>query len=369
IYSAGNDLLDLINDILDLSKIEAGRMDIHPEPAGLVEIEHYVLSTFHPLAEEQGLDLVVNVEPGLPAAIETDVQRLHQVLKNLLSNAFKFTQVGGVTLDIRRPHDDELAGLPEPYDTDKVVTFSVTDTGIGVPTDKLKLIFEAFQQGDGTTSRKYGGTGLGLSISREIARLLGSSIAVHSVAGAGSTFSLSMPVAYAGVRAHGAGVERFDAAQIRSGRVPMLTDKTASVPVNPQDPLHGASVLIVDDDVRNVFALTSALELHGMTVLYADNGKDGIRILAEQPGLDLVLMDVMMPDMDGNQTTKEIRDMKGCTDLPVLFLTAKAMPGDRDKSLAAGASDYITKPVDLDRLLTVMRSWLVDRPRPGRQLS
>jgi CheY-like chemotaxis protein len=123
-------------------------------------------------------------------------------------------------------------------------------------------------------------------------------------------------------------------------------------------------VLIVDDDVRNVFALTSALELHGMTVLYSDNGKDGIRILGERHEVDLVLMDVMMPDMDGNQTTKHIREMKGREDLPVLFLTAKAMPGDRDKSLAAGASDYITKPVDLDRLLAVMRSWLVER-RPS----
>jgi CheY-like chemotaxis protein len=286
------------------------------------------------------------------------------VLKNLLSNAFKFTQVGGVTLNIRRPHDDELAGLPAPYDTSEVVTFSVTDTGIGVPADKLKLIFEAFQQADGTTSRKYGGTGLGLSISREIARLLGSSIAVHSVAGAGSTFSLSMPVEYAGIRDDGAEVHPFDAAQISSGRVPMLTDKTASAPVSAHDPLHGATVLIVDDDVRNVFALTSALELHGMTVLYSDNGKDGIRILGERHEVDLVLMDVMMPDMDGNQTTKHIREMKGREDLPVLFLTAKAMPGDRDKSLAAGASDYITKPVDLDRLLAVMRSWLVER-RPS----
>ncbi len=365
IHSAGSDLLDLINDILDLSKIEAGRMDIHPEPVGLVEVEHYVASTFLPLAEEQGLDLVIEVEPDLPTAVETDTQRLHQVLKNLLSNAFKFTQVGGVTLEIRRPHDHELAGLPELYDSTEVVTFSVTDTGIGVPGDKLKLIFEAFQQADGTTSRKYGGTGLGLSISREIARLLGASIAVNSVVGAGSTFSLSVPVVYAGIHATGGsgGGPGFDTASIAAGHVPMLTDKTTSDgPLIGEDPLEGTTVLIVDDDVRNVFALTSALELHGMTVLYADNGRDGIRLLHERHDIDLVLMDVMMPDMDGNQTTAQIRGMPGRADLPVLFLTAKAMPGDRDKSLAAGASDYITKPVDLGRLLTVMRSWLVERP-------
>jgi HAMP domain-containing protein/signal transduction histidine kinase/CheY-like chemotaxis protein len=363
IYSAGSDLLDLINDILDLSKIEAGRMDIHPESVRLVDVEHDVVTTFNPLAEEKGLDLVVKVGPSLPDTVETDVQRLHQVLKNLLSNAFKFTQVGGVTLDVRRPHDDELAGLPARYETDDVVTFSVTDTGIGVPVDKLKLIFEAFQQADGTTSRKYGGTGLGLSISREIARLLGASIAVHSVAGAGSTFSLSMPITYPGQRDYSPDGEGFDAVQISTGRIPMLTTKTPSTPVNAQDPLRGACVLIVDDDVRNVFALTSALELHGMTVLYADNGKDGIRLLSERDDVDLVLMDVMMPDMDGNQTTRQIRELDGRMDLPVLFLTAKAMPGDREKSLAAGASDYVTKPVDLDRLLSVMRSWLIEGPR------
>jgi CheY-like chemotaxis protein len=141
---------------------------------------------------------------------------------------------------------------------------------------------------------------------------------------------------------------------------PLLTDKPSEAArLDGPDPLSGATVLVVDDDVRNVFALTSALELHGMTVLYADNGRDGITLLHEHPEVDLVLMDVMMPDMDGNQTTAEIRETKGFENLPVLFLTAKAMQDDRDKSLAAGASDYITKPVDLDRLLTVMRSWLV----------
>jgi CheY-like chemotaxis protein len=245
----------------------------------------------------------------------------------------------------------------------------VTDTGIGVPAEKLKLIFEAFQQADGTTSRKYGGTGLGLSISREIARLLGGAIAVTSEAGNGSTFTLYVPALYP--------FDERDASaaaaptvivptQAPVMQVPMLTDApgTGAILEGP-DPLMGATVLVVDDDVRNVFALTSALELHGMSVLYSDNGTEGIRLLRDNPGVDLVLMDVMMPDMDGNETTAEIRRMPQLKDLPILFLTAKAMPGDRDKSLAAGASDYITKPVDLDRLLTVMRSWLVGRTPSG----
>jgi CheY-like chemotaxis protein len=154
--------------------------------------------------------------------------------------------------------------------------------------------------------------------------------------------------------------------QLGARRTPLLSDAVSRpAALDTVDPLAGATVLVVDDDVRNVFALTSALELHGMQVLYSDNGAGGIQLLRDNPEVDLVLMDVMMPDMDGNETTTEIRRMPRFADLPILFLTAKAMPGDRDKSLAAGASDYITKPVDLDRLLAVMRSWLLRRTPTG----
>jgi HAMP domain-containing protein/signal transduction histidine kinase/CheY-like chemotaxis protein len=360
IHNAGSDLLSLINDILDLSKVEAGKMDVHPAPIVLADVCDYVESAFGPLAEQQGLELVVDLDEGVLPAVVTDEQRLQQVLKNLLSNAMKFTERGSVSLKVHRAVPAAPFGVPTLDDAEQVVAFSVTDTGIGVPPDKLKLIFEAFQQADGTTSRKYGGTGLGLSISREIARLLGGAIAVESEAGRGSTFTLYVPATYPfGDR--DSIVALIDApAPTAPRQVPMLTaSPSAAVPIDGPDPLQGATVLVVDDDVRNVFALTSALELHGMHVLYADNGRDGIRLLHENGQVDLVLMDVMMPDMDGNETTSEIRRIPSLQGLPVLFLTAKAMPGDRDKSLAAGASDYITKPVDLDRLLTVMRSWLV----------
>jgi signal transduction histidine kinase/ActR/RegA family two-component response regulator len=360
IHSAGSDLLSLINDILDLSKVEAGKMDVHPAPVVLSEVCDYVGSTFGPLAEEQGLDLIVDIADGLPTAVVTDEQRLHQVLKNLLSNALKFTETGSVRLSVHPPDADMLFATPTLNDQ-PVVAFSVTDTGIGVPPEKLKLIFEAFQQADGTTSRKYGGTGLGLSISREIARLLGGAITVTSEAGKGSTFTFYVPATYP-FDDRDPVASSFVAARRIPHQIPMLTDSASDpVPFVGPDPLHGATVVVVDDDVRNVFALTSALELHGMTVLYSDNGTDGIRLLREHDEVDLVLMDVMMPDMDGNETTAEIRSMSRFADLPIIFLTAKAMPGDRDKSLAAGASDYVTKPVDLDRLLTVMRSWLVGR--------
>jgi CheY-like chemotaxis protein len=242
-----------------------------------------------------------------------------------------------------------------------VLAFAVTDTGIGVASDKLRHIFEAFQQADGTTSRKYGGTGLGLSISREIARLLGGAITVESEEGIGSTFTLYIPQDFPFADAFPALPVQSGLTEVGpTGRGPIITAPATDDIVTDYDAtsLSGATVLVVDDDVRNVFALTSALEMHGADVLYADNGGDALRLLEDHPEINLVLMDVMMPDMDGNETTERIRLMPGRDQLPVLFLTAKAMPGDREKSLAAGASDYITKPVDLDRLLQSMHAWL-----------
>jgi len=226
------------------------------------------------------------------------------------------------------------------------------------------MIFEAFQQADGTTSRKYGGTGLGLSISRELARMLGGSIAVSSELGRGSEFTLFLPDEVPAVTSVAA---RRSVPALLSpvGRTThtgaILRPAARSAEQRPVPELAGTTVLIVDDDVRNVFALTSALELHGLRVLYADNGAEGIRVLTQRPEVDVVLMDAMMPDMDGNETTRIIRSLPQGKDLPVVFLTAKAMPGDRESSLAAGATDYVTKPVDLDELLRRMASCLSRR--------
>jgi signal transduction histidine kinase/ActR/RegA family two-component response regulator len=363
IHSAGSDLLSLIDDILDLSKIEAGRMDVEPGEVSFSEIRSYVEQAFAPQAEEKGLDFIVAADITLPPILVTDAQRLQQVLRNLVSNAVKFTDNGSVTLQIGLGPEGKVYRMPTLDGAELVISFTVTDTGIGISDDKLSLIFEAFQQADGTTSRKYGGTGLGLSISRELARLLGGKIEVASRVGVGSTFTLYLPdtmpaetIPAPGVSLDGSLPAGFFA---RSGP-PMIR------PVNTPDQrasqaarqLDGATVLIIDDDVRNVFALTSALELQGMTVLYADNGTDGVRILGEHGRVDIVLMDAMMPDLDGNQTTRLIRRNPHFAELPVVFLTAKAMPGDRESSLAAGASDYITKPVDLDELLEVMAAWV-----------
>jgi CheY-like chemotaxis protein len=642
IHAAGADLLGLINDILDLSKVEAGKMDVQISDVSLAEVRDYVDRTFRPVAEQGGLDFTVEIHgANVPPTIATDEQRLQQVLKNLLSNATKFTSEGSVALSISVAPEDMRFAAEGLGDGGPVIAFAVSDTGIGIAEDKLKLIFEAFQQADGTTSRRYGGTGLGLSISREIARLLGGEIHVESTVGEGSTFTLFLPSTFtppvwvepidepltrerlaalreavsppefdldpvlllpSDVEDDRAGIEsgdrvvliveddegfartvlevarqrgfkgivalRGDAGlalaheykpdaivldmqlpgmdgwtvldhlkrhpdtrhipvhvatgaengkqnALRAGAVAFLEkpvdkeklddafaeistflergvksllvvdddatqrgaivellgdgedvqitavgssedalaalesqhfdcvvldlklpdmqgfqfleqvktdERYATLPViihtgqelsraeetelqryaetiivkdvrSPErlldetslflhrvearlpaekrkllQQLHSADavfegrrVLIVDDDVRNVFALTSVLEGRGMGVVYAENGLDAIRILEEDDAIDLVLMDIMMPGLDGYETIQRIRAMPRFESLPIISLTAKAMKGDREKSIKAGASDYVTKPVDTDQLLSLLRVWLYDR--------
>jgi signal transduction histidine kinase/CheY-like chemotaxis protein/HAMP domain-containing protein len=624
IHSAGNDLLSLINDILDLSKVEAGRMEVDMAPVALSDIAEDAERAFRQVAEEKSLRFAVEIDPALPPSLVSDEQRLGQILKNLLSNAFKFTHSGEVTLSIGRAPTERVYNNETLRGAEGVIRFTVADTGVGIPDDKLYLIFEAFQQADGTTSRKYGGTGLGLSISREIARLLGGEISVESKLGSGSQFTLFLPLTERLVEAtadgepvpagaaaqpapavatpalepvsddsgllepedrvmlvidplperakqildtvHASGAKailarhttaslglarehrpkavllggdlarseaalgqlkkhpdtrhlpilligdagwRFEALRagaaafveepvtaaaleaalarlerladvaprqvafvgdggevdsqllalldggdglevqsvdpdsavmaVRSGsfdlalivvgsaaedRVSLLHDwttddrlrelptivfvtdtlpraerarldavaKTAvmSVVDSPErvadraalylhrveanlpsqtrkllgrlrsgdGPLHGKKVLVVDDDIRNVFALTSTLEQRGMKVVFAENGREGIERLHQHPNTDLVLLDIMMPEMDGYQTAQAIRSMPRFEHLPIISLTAKAMKGDREKAIAAGASDYITKPVDVDQLVSMMRVWL-----------
>jgi signal transduction histidine kinase/HAMP domain-containing protein/CheY-like chemotaxis protein len=506
IYASGTDLLTLINDILDLSKVEAGKMELEWQDVDAPDVCDFMERTFVPSAEQKGLTFSARVAPDAPRRFRTDRQRLEQILKNLVSNAIKFTEQGEVTLEIRRARDGDQFTMPSLVSagTTGVMAFAVRDTGIGIPEDKQHLIFEEFQQVDGTTSRKYGGTGLGLSISRAIARLLGGEIVLESAPGRGSTFTLYLPIrppaaepsreptpgapapvpsvaapqlppARVGERStvtepvtgkgHGKGVilvvaadesERERVAQaLRSGDVELsfvsnvedalveagrvrpdsivlalgsrggpdrfsLLERlgseaaTANVPVvihstaerTPEDErrmrqfsdtmtvrevksldriadavgpfvrprapgagaqpgflrgdgsLVGKHILIVDDDVRNIFSLTSVLEDAGVDVSFAENGRDALTLLDATPDIDLVLMDVMMPQMDGYETMRAIRQRADFGTLPIIALTAKAMEGDREKSIEAGASDYIPKPVDPDRLVSVVASWL-----------
>ncbi|MBI5629304.1 MAG: response regulator, partial [Elusimicrobia bacterium] len=635
IHSSGKDLLALINDILDLSKIESGTMSLEISEVRFQELQDYVERGFRQVAAEKGLEFSVEVDERLPNALNTDSKRLQQILRNLLSNALKFTEKGKVLLRMMVAkggwsREQELLNR-----ADCVLAFVVSDTGIGIPLDKQKIIFEAFQQVDMTTSRKYGGTGLGLSISREISKMLGGEINVQSTPGQGSTFFLYLPLSYtpprprplelvtmedvqaiavkeaksleeesqvpetlpidieddrgaiqtedrvilvieddvayaqilrdmsrqAGFKAlvatrgdsglvlahkylphaitldlklpdmdgwavfdrlkhdpqtrhipiHIMSVEEqverglsqgafaylvkpvsgealsgalgkmrgyidrpvknllvvedneaqrmsilellnsgsikitaassgqealevlkresFDCmvldlklpdmtgfelirrlkSELGSTETPIivytgkdLTKKeerqlrqvTQSIIVKDarsperlldevalfmhqivnqlpeakrqlleelyqsQPLLSDKTVLIVDDDVRNIFALTSVLERYRMKVVYAENGKAGLEILQTTPGIDIVLMDVMMPDMDGYETMRAIRRIEQYKRLPIIALTAKAMKGDREKCIEAGASDYIPKPVEIEQLLSLLRVWL-----------
>ncbi len=655
IYSSGSDLLSLINDVLDIAKVEAGKMGVDPTDVPLTELSESLERSFGPVAEQKGLEFKIDIQPDVPHAIYTDGQRLEQVLKNLLSNAFKFTSEGTVSVTMRMAEKNRRFQNPALNTSGGVIAFAVADTGVGIASDKQRLIFEAFQQADGTTSRKFGGTGLGLSISREIARLLGGEIRVESTPGKGSSFTLFLPSKYKelgpegnrGTRAttidvvdaprsprvtanptwrstpvtataaNGAnltvperraqqyvveddhesvepgdrtllivendanfakillgmarekgfkgivaldgdsglaaaheyrpdavtldidmpgmdgwkvlerlkhhpgtrhipvhiisGVERrqqglklgamaylekpvskealddafariatfiqdvpkhllvveddenqrksiveliahedvditavdsataalaelegskhYDCVVLDLGLQDMsgfdflekvksdpnkadlpiivytgkqltsaeetrikkyaetiivkdvrsperLLDETAlflhrveaKLPEQKRkmlEQLHDSDaviankkILVVDDDVRNIFSLTSLLEDHGMNVRFAENGKDAIQSLEEDPDVDAILMDVMMPEMDGYETTRTIRQMERFKSLPIIALTAKAMKGDREKCIAAGASDYITKPVDTEQLLSLLRVWL-----------
>ncbi|MCP9212761.1 HAMP domain-containing protein [Streptomyces sp. NEAU-Y11] len=397
IHRSGSDLLQLINDILDLSKIEAGRMDVRPKKLPLVKLLDYVNATFRPLAIDRGLSFEIAVGEDVPREMFSDEQRLQQILRNLLSNALKFTSSGGVTLRVERSPgaDFEEETL---RDADAVVAFSVTDTGIGIPPEKLPVIFEAFQQSDGTTSRKYGGTGLGLSISREIAGMLGGRIVAESELGVGSCFTLYIPSHYTGVvpapdpsdpRATGSTVPAVppapdeplpdtadhapsgvfgdgvglgpDTAEDREDAWPETTRLKEWQVGRPGRVLSGRRILIVDDDIRNVFALTHVLGRVGMSVKYAENGREGLEVLHRNPDVSLVLMDVMMPEMDGYETIRAIRSTPRLAELPIIALTAKAMPGDREKAIDSGANGYVPKPVDVDRLMSA----IVDLLDPG----
>ncbi|MFF4827257.1 HAMP domain-containing protein [Streptomyces sp. NPDC001312] len=403
IHRSGSDLLQLISDILDLSKIEAGRMDVRPNILPLVKLLDYVHATFRPLTIDRGLGFDIAVGENVPAELYSDEQRLQQVLRNLLSNALKFTHAGSVELRVERVPGEQFQEATL-KNAEAIIAFSVKDTGIGIAPEKLPMIFEAFQQAEGTTNRKYGGTGLGLSISREIAGMLGGKIVAESEPGVGSRFTLYIPSHYPGsTTGQGPAELRTVGAPPAENRAPATAAEHASpghvldrgVSADILDPgrlspddlmgrratgtadgredawpettrlkewligrpgrvLAGRHILIIDDDIRNVFALTHVLGRVGITVKYAENGREGLEVLERSPDVSLVLMDIMMPEIDGYETTRIIRDTPRLAHLPIIALTAKAMPGDREKAIDSGASDYVPKPVNVDHLLSVI---------------
>ena len=500
IHLSGENLLKLINDILDLSKVEAGKMDVNLETINLEELAKDIKLLFNPIALQNKLYFNIEIEEGLPKEIVSDSLRLQQIINNLLSNAFKFTHNGGVTMNICRPKVSDISSFDIKGDIEKLISIEISDTGIGIPLDKQELIFEAFKQSDGTTSRKYGGTGLGLSISKELAHLLGGDIYLKSREKEGSTFTLiildkanadvetlelaekneqssnninseelynsyddtedniskklkrllivdeskeqtyilyesfskkgfKVTTLQSGLDAYNlfkteqfdcmildlnfkdiSGLELLkklkyentikfpilihteksitweDEAELNKyvegiiikgnqsverliDEVSLLFHKVDSKIENEnitiiksnnerENSLINKKILIVDDDMRNVFALTSLLEEKGIKVVVGRNGAEGIQKLHENSDVDLIIMDVMMPKMDGYTAMKEIRKEKQFSHLPIIAITAKAMKDDRQRCIEAGANDYLTKPIEINKLISLLRVWL-----------
>lgn len=338
INESGSVLSVLIDDLLDRSQLDAKQLVLREEGVILQNMSDYILSVFKPQADEAGIDFTLTIDEKLPPNFTTDKQRFYQIIRNLISNAIKFTDKGSVTVEVK-PHISTDNNVNQ-------ILFSVTDTGIGIGKTAQSTIFDTFTQGDENISRKYGGTGLGLSISKELTNLLGGKITVESSFGYGSTFTLFLPLHTK---------NDFEIKDLTHQRI-TSNDKNNSQLNNKA--LNGKTVLLVDDDARNVFSLSEALNQYGIKSIVAKSGVDAIAELKVRSDINLVLMDMMMPGMDGDDAISRIRFMAKHEHLPIISITASAHPKDRQKCIDAGANDHLTKPIDIETLISKMLTWL-----------
>jgi len=341
IHKAGNDLLFLINDILDLSKVESGNMELFYEDISSSEIMNDMEGLFSAVGEEKGVRFIIDDE--FNASFSTDKTKLSQVLKNLLSNAFKFTKEGSVTLLVK--------------ETDGEINLIVKDSGIGIPVSKLETIFEAFKQVDGSISREFGGTGLGLSISKTIVELMDGEISVESKFGIGTSFIVRLPLVHAS-KVTDKHIKKVDKQLKLIETEPTTILQGESLEATYENELSNKNILIVDDDSRNIFTLTSTLESMDAEVFSAFNGKEALEVLDTEDRIDLILMDIMMPVMDGLAAIKNIKADSRFKDIPIIAITAKTMPEDKKNCLDAGANDYLPKPLEQSALVSMMKAWI-----------
>ncbi|GFM65177.1 response regulator [Pseudomonas cichorii] len=349
IYSAGNDLLNLINDILDISKVEAGKLEVRPENSSVSRLVDGLRGMFQPLASEKNLDFVVEVQPGTPTMLFTDRQRLEQILKNLLSNAIKFTESGTVSMIVSRQPGSGIV-------------FTVRDSGIGIAPEHQQSIFEAFRQADGTTNRRYGGTGLGLSISRDLAALLGGSISVTSAPGQGSIFSLVLPEQYVEQEREEEGGERSVIVSSPVVTLPLATQPSLPVaepkPVIPvptfaddrhKAPFSGRCILVIEDEVRFAQILFDLAHELGYSCLVAHAADEGFN-LAAQYTPDAILLDMRLPDHSGLTVLQRLKELAPTRHIPVHVISVE----DRQEAaLHMGAIGYAVKPTTREELKDV----------------
>lgn len=330
INQSGLDLLALIEDILELSRLETGKIAVNYAACRISDLTKSLSEEFALSARKKGLDFLCQVGESVPAIVTIDYQKVRQVLAHLVSNGIKFTNSGHVTVSIDYATEGQESLL-----------LNVQDSGIGLAHDCIDKIFDSFVQGDGSTSREYGGTGLGLTLAKRIAQVINANIQVTSEQGSGSLFSVEVPV-------------MANAEQSGDALIEPSTDS-----VDEAKPL-AKQVLIVDDDSRNVFSLVQGLKKKNIKVIVAENGKVALEKLAKFPNIELVLMDIMMPVMDGNTAMKQIRKQHEYANLPIIAITAKAMQADRDEALSSGATDFMPKPVDLTMLHQLVDTCLME---------
>lgn len=365
INGSGSDLLELINEILDLSKVESGKIELYIENMYLEDLAHFIRKSFEPVAEKKGLSLFVNIANDLPKFIRTDVQRFHQIIKNLYSNAIKFTHEGSISLNIFRPDKDEQFKYAH-LNSENSIAFSVSDTGIGIPEDKLQLIFDAFQQADGTTSRKYGGTGLGLSISKGFSEILDGEIKVESKEGEGTSFTVILPETYIGI--NNAPDEQADSSEAQP-EIPVANTDEQHIEItkakSDQDQealklkkleetnddrnliMEGDLVLLVIDDDKNFTRLLFDLaHEHRFKCLIAHDGESGLHY-ADFYQPHAIILDIGLPGIDGYEVMKRLKQNSRTRHIPVHYVSAA------DKSIEhfkQGAIGYLTKPVSKEAL-------------------
>jgi PAS domain S-box-containing protein len=336
IRNSGKHLLGLINDVLDLSKIEAGKMELHLESFNLATMVKDVASTVHPLVEKNANDLVINCPHNL-GTMHADITKVRQSLFNLLSNAAKFTEKGQVRLDVEKQTNADFNG----GDSVDWIVFSVRDTGIGMTPEQLQKLFQAFSQADASTTRKYGGTGLGLAITKRFSTLMGGDVTVESEFGKGTTFTLTLPLTVK------AGKTKI-ATSLPTPESSFISPPLPSIEIKARK-----SVLVVDDDPNMREFLHHTLSRKGYDVVHAANGQQCLK-LAKEHSPTFITLDVDMPEMDGWSVLTALKDNAALAEIPVIMLT---MADDRDLGYALGASEYLVKPVNVERLLSVLQRY------------
>lgn len=350
----GEYLLEIINDILDISKIEAGSLKVEQRPCSPQKVVHGVAELMRPRCESKGLWLDVVIDDDVPAVMHTDPLRLRQILLNLLGNAVKFTERGGVRVAVR---------ITESETKTRTLSFDVADTGIGISADRIAALFQPFSQLDASMTRRYGGTGLGLAISRRLAHLLGGDIAVQSVPGQGSSFSLMLATCKYQAQA-AQGQAPLPDADCTEAFQPAICGHVETVAVAGEERAAAAEcgisgrVLLAEDGLDNQRLLSLILRAAGADLTIVDNGRAAVEEIVRSSDVpyDLVLMDMHMPELDGYAATAALRDLGYCG--PIVAVTAHAMAGDRQKCLDAGCDEVVTKPFDRTRLLQTIAQCL-----------